>query len=1203
MVYNTAVVQCTLSLFGELDIDSMGQVNTRLLGAKDRALLAYLAIERGRRHRREALAGLLWPDHPDHAARASLRQALHHLRVALGPLSAGLIVSATDVAFDLGAGWRLDVAEFDALLAECAAHAHPARAACPACIVRLQQAAGLYAGDLLAGFSVRDSALFEEWLAPQREYYRREMLAALRDLAEYQQRQGALDLAERTARRLLDLDPLDEPAYRQIMRALFVRGQSAAALQQYEALRRSLAHELQVAPDAQTAALAAQIRLSAPADAGQTRVRALPSIAPARAGTPVFVGRERELARLDQLWCDARAGRGGVAFVSGDAGQGKTHLLSEFARRVQAVDEDALALAGSCTALPGAGDPYLPFREALGLLFGDLDGRWSGGQLSPELIVRLWHALPLTLPALAERGPDLVGSFVPAVPLLRRAVDCAGAAQPEPAWLAIIERLAQGSPGPGPQQTNLFDQYTRVLKAVARQRPLLLLIDDLQWADLGTISLFAHLGRGLAGSPILLIGAYRFPEILLGYPAAPDHAPSATRHPMVSVINELRRRWGNIDIDLDESEDPAFVDALIDSEPNHLDAGFRGTLFRQTRGHPLFTIELLRGMEERGELVRDRDGCWVAGASLNWDTLPSRIEAVIAEHVGRLPPTLQRVLAAASVEGEHFTAEVVARLTGVDPELLRLQLDDELEAQRRLVRGESVRRINGTRLSEYRFRHVLYQRYVYGRLGPVERAWRHEAVATALEDLHHGGEDEIAAQLAHHFREAGIVDKAIHYLAEAGARAARIAANHEAIQYYRQALDLVATLPEALRRSETELRLLVGLTTPLVSERGYGSPEVVTRCARAWELCQQLGEPQQLFPVMWWLATYYAGCAQHSTALSVTTQLTNVAERSGEPLLKGVARWARGWHGLFLGEFSEVREALETMISVYDPTLHQSAAYTYGQDPEIACRAMLGPTLWALGYPDQARRRIDEALDLARKSPIPSFQALALTYAGWLCGWRRDFDVQDDFSEACIRISAEHHLPYWRAIGIHMNGWSRVGRGQFDAGIDSLLEAIAIHREIGMLTGLSQQYTVLGEAYLRAGRVAEARRTLTEILAEVEANGEHNSTAEIHRLLGETALAEAWLEDAAPAARNEAAAEQEFRQAIAIARNQSARSWELRATMSLGRLWRRQGRIAEARAALAEIYGWFTEGHDAPDLQDAAALLADVSSADSTARG
>lgn len=1205
MVYNIAVVQCTLSLFGGLAIDSMDQVNTRLLGAKDRALLAYLAIERGRCHRREVLAGLLWPDYPDHAARASLRQALHHLRVALGPLSAGLIISATDVAFDLGAGWRLDVAEFDALLAECAAHVHPARAACPQCIVRLQQAAGLYTGDLLAGFSVRDSALFEEWLAPRREHYRREMLAALRDLAEYQERQGALDLAERTARRLLDLDPLDEPAYRQIMRALFVRGQSAAALQQYEALRRSLAQELQIAPDDLTAALAAQIRRPGPATG---RSPAIPDAALVRPDGPVFVGRERELARLDQLWRAARTGQGGVVLVSGDAGQGKTLLLGEFARRLQAADGDLIAVGGSCGARFGIGDPYLPFREALGMLCGDLEVRWATGELAPLQLVRLWDILPSSLAALAEAGPDLIGSFIPAPALLRRAIDYLGREQPEPAWLAVIRRRARRPPGSVPAQANLFGQYAVVLKAVARQHPLVLILDDLQWADLGTISLLSYLSRALAGSPILIAGAFRPAELSLCYPTSaagppPDGVPSVGRHPLVHAINELKRRWGDIEISLDGIEDPAFVDALIDTEPNRLDDGFRDALFQQTRGHPLFTVELLRGMQERGDLVQDRDGCWILGAALDWETLPARVEAVIAEHIDRLPAELQRLLATACVEGEHFTAEAISRADGVDPELVRGWLSDELEGRRRLVQGEGVRRLSGVRLSRYRFRHALYQRYVYGRLGPVERAWRHEAVATALEDLYRGSEDEIAVQLAHHFREAGIVDKAVHYLAHAGAHAVRLSANHEAIQHYRQALDLLATLPKTSRHAETELQLLVGLTTPLVSEKGYGATEVVKCCARAWELCQQLGEPPQIMPVMWWLATYYAGCAQHETAISVVEELMDVAEESGDPFLVAVVHWARGWHGLFLGHFAVAKDSLEHMVSAYDPAVHGSAAYVYGQDPGIASRAMLGPTLWALGYPDRAQQRIDEALHLAHDMAIPPFQALALTYAAWMCGWRRDFAVQAEIAESCIRVSTEHHLPYWHTIGIHMRGWAQVGSGQYAAGIDALLEAMAGYREIGMITGLSQQYTVLGEAYLNAGQVDQARHTLAEILAQVDANGEHNSTAEIHRLLGEVALAEVRSCDCVERIAQEAAeteAERQFCQAIAIAQAQSARSWELRATMSLARLWRRQGRIGTARAALSEVYGWFTEGHDTRDLQDAAALLDELSGADST---
>lgn len=736
----------------------------------------------------------------------------------------------------------------------------------------------------------------------------------------------------------------------------------------------------------------------------------------------------------------------------------------------------------------------------------------------------------------------------------------------------------------------------RVLRAVARQRPLLLLLDDLQWADLGSISLLFHVARGIEGSPILLACAYRPAELTFGPSAAPlgaeEPTAPASRHPMLTVLNELKRRWGEVEISLNNVEDPGFVDALLDTEPNRLSSAFRRTLFRQTRGHPLFTVELLRGMQERGDLVRDQDGNWVAGATLDWETLPARVEAVIAEHMGRLSVRQRQILDAASVEGETFTAEVVSQATGFDLGQVQTLLSDELAEQHRLVLAEGVRRVDASRLSRYRFRHILFQRFLYQGLDPVRRTWLHEATGAALEGLHGSHRDEVALQLARHFRFAGIVDKAIGYLAQAAAHAVQLAGNQEAIQLYQQALDLLATLPDTPERAGTELQLQIGITAPLVAEKGYGAAEVVRASHRAWALCQQLGETPQLFAALWWLATYYGSAAEHTTAALVLEQLADVAERTANRSFMALAQCLRGWHDFFRGNFLTARARLKHMISFYDPVQHRALAFVYGQDPGIASLAVAGPMLWALGDLEQALRRGEEALALAWDSPHPYSLAFTLTYVGILLGWRCDFAHLGEVAEACIRVSTQHNFPFWSMTGTHLRGWAQAGQGRIVEGIETMLAASALNEKAGVRIGRPHQFLTLAETHLAAGQIEEARQVLLMILAEVEANGEHYCTAEIHRLLGEAALASGH----GGAVAMDAEAEVHFRQAIEIARAQAARSWELRATTSLARLWQRQGRVTEAHAMLAEIYGWFTEGHDTHDLREARVLLDDLGS-------
>ena len=226
---------------------------------------------------------------------------------------------------------------------------------------------------------------------------------------------------------------------------------------------------------------------------------------------------------------------------------------------------------------------------------------------------------------------------------------------------------------------------------------------------------------------------------------------------------ELKRYQGEIELSLD-AEDAAdrrdFVDSLLDSEPNMLDEGFRAALLRRTDGQALFTVELLRAMRERGDLVRDAAGCWMPGPTLDWDALPARVEGVIAERIERLAADLRAALTVASVEGEEFTAEVVAQVRKEEARELVRRLSEELQREHRLVRAEGLRQLDARRLALYRFQHNLFQKYLYNGMDAVERAYLHEDVGNALEALYREQTDEVAVQLARHFEEAGVADKA-----------------------------------------------------------------------------------------------------------------------------------------------------------------------------------------------------------------------------------------------------------------------------------------------------------------------------------------------------------------------------------------------------------------------------------------------------------
>lgn len=519
---------------------------------------------------------------------------------------------------------------------------------------------------------------------------------------------------------------------------------------------------------------------------------ALPMVQPQAAEVeqsigPVFVARERELDRLAGLLDRALTGQCQAVFIVGEAGQGKTALLGEFARQAQSMHASLLVASGSCNAYSGVGDPYLPFRDILDMLCGNVEAKWTAGTLTRDHARRLWAALPHTLHAVIDEGPDLLEVFVSGAALLRRAVASAETDSAD-RLRALID--TQRSAVTQRQQPQLFEQYTNVLRRLAVRQPLILLVDDVQWIDEASLHLLFHLGRRLAGSRVLIVGAYR-PNDLAVQSSATESNDHSQRLTLAEVIIEFQRRFGDIQIDLtrlESAEEQRFVEAILDSEPNDLDASFRAALFRLTRGHALFTIELLRSLQERGDLSQDNAGRWRASSALTWNTLPARVEAVIAQRLQRLSDGLRDLLNVASVEGEDFTAEVISSVLQIDKRQALQMLSGELAQRQRLVRERDDIEIGRKQLARYQFSHALFQQYLYQSLSANVRRQLHHQVAHVLEALYQDQLDEIAVQLAHHFVQAADRDKAAHYQRRAGDRALHSAAFAEAVRHYQAAL-------------------------------------------------------------------------------------------------------------------------------------------------------------------------------------------------------------------------------------------------------------------------------------------------------------------------------------------------------------------------------------------------------------------------------
>jgi predicted ATPase len=441
---------------------------------------------------------------------------------------------------------------------------------------------------------------------------------------------------------------------------------------------------------------------------------------------------------------------------------------------------------------------------------------------------------------------------------------------------------------------------------------------------------------------------------------------------------------------------------------------------------------------------------------------------------------------------------------------------------------------------------------------------------------------------AQHYTEAGLNAQAIPHWQRAGQRALERSAHVEAIAHLTTGLAILKRLPDTPERRQQELPLQITLGAALRVTKGSAAAEVEHTYARARQLCRQLGETPQLFPALWGLWAFYHGRGELPTARDLGEQLLTMAQHIQDPALLVQAHRALGTTLYFMGEVASGRAQLEQGMALYDPQAHRSLAFLYGgSDPEVGCRSYMAAALWLLGYPDQALQQSNEAVSLAQEMSHPLSVAYALSLAAMLRQFRREGQAAQERAEALMGLAHEQRFDIYVAAGWLWRRWGLSGPGQEGEDMAQMHWGLAAHREAGDELTRPYWLALLAEACGRTGQGEEALSTLDEALRMVQHQGGHFYEAEIYRLKGELLLANA--------SAKHTEAETCFHQALDIAGRQQAKSWELRAAMSLSRLWQQQGKGTEARALLAPIYSWFIEGFDTADLQEAKALLEELS--------
>jgi predicted ATPase len=488
--------------------------------------------------------------------------------------------------------------------------------------------------------------------------------------------------------------------------------------------------------------------------------------------------------------------------------------------------------------------------------------------------------------------------------------------------------------------------------------------------------------------------------------------------------------------------------------------------------------------------------------------------------------------------------------------------------------------------SNYIFKHALTQDATYQSLLKSTRQKYHRKIAEALEKDFPGAVETQPELLAHHYTEAGVNEQAVGYWHQAGKRASQRSAHFEAINHLTKELEVLMTLPDSLERARQELDLQTTLGPMLMAVKGQSSSDTERAYARARELCQQLGETSQLFPVLCGLWRFYVVRSELQTARELAEQLFSLAQRLQDPALLLEAHRVMGQTMFWLGEMAPARAHLEQGMALYDPQRHRSHAFVYGQDPAIMCRSFAAQPIWVLGYPDQALQSIHEALTLAQELTHPFSLALALVHAAIVHQFRREAQAVQERAQALITLSTEQGFPHWLAYGIILRGWALALRGEGAEGIAQVRQGLVAYRALGAELQRPIFLSLLAEAYGEVRQPEEGLTMLVEALAIGDKTGDRHWEAELHRRKGELLLMQQM--------QNAGEAEECFRQALDTARRQQAKSLELRAAMSLSRLWQKQRKQEEAHHLLTDIYGWFTEGFDTPDLQEAKALLQEL---------
>jgi TOMM system kinase/cyclase fusion protein len=841
-------------------------------------------------------------------------------------------------------------------------------------------------------------------------------------------------------------------------------------------------------------------------------------------GLTPLVGREQEVALLRERWAQVKDGLGQVVLLSGEAGIGKSRLVQVLKAHV-AVEPQAWLTPCQCS-------PYYQNTALYPII--DLLERVALGferEEAPSQKLRKLEGF------LVQYGLPLAET----VPLFSALLSLPLGADYTPLNVP-----------PAQQKQQTLHALLTIFLRIAAQQPVLFVMEDLHWVDPSTLELLSLLVDQGPTARILAVWTFR-----------PDFSPPWTgrAHLTQVTLNRLPRRQA-----------AEMISHVVHGKA--LPTEVVEQVVVKTDGVPLFVEELTRMVLESG-LLQEQEERYALTGLLPPLAIPATLHDSLMSRLDRLA-TVKGLAQFGATLGREFSYALLQAVAPWDEGTLQRGLQQLVEAEFLYQQGLPPQ-------ATYVFKHALIQDTAYQSLLRSTRQQHHQRIAQVLAARFPDTAETQPELLAHHYTEAGLREQALPYWQHAGQRAIQRSAHVEAVNHLTKGLAVLAALPDTAECTQHELVLQTTLGAALMAARGQGAPEVGQAYARARELCRQVGETPQLFPVLFGLWRFYLMRAEYQTARELAEQCLSLAQRVHDPALLLEAHFALGGILLWLGELVPARAHLEQSLALYDPREHRVLAFRTGIDPGVWGLSYAAYALWLLGYPDQALRRSHEALALAQELSHPPSLAAGLAYAAFCHYFRGEPHAIQEHAEAAMALASEQGVPQWLAVGMIAQGWVLVMQGQGEEGLAQMRQAMATWRAMGAGATVSWHLALLAEACEKAGQAAEGLTVLDEALSHVDITGERFYAAQVYRLQGELLL-----QQAIP---DEALAETCLRQALDIARHQQAKSWELRAAMSLSRLWQQQGKRAEAYQLLAETYDWFTEGFETADLREAKGLL------------